>query len=215
MSDQQQIEYIAVEEFAREGRLASVTRWMSEHPALSGTVFGVGAVLIAVANAYKGVMNAPGIALIISAIAVGTWIVFFYMASPLLARMAVREEDFKREIAFSEEDFAWIERNEPRITIEAPTYTLYGSEVTDEDANSSKRHRPVSAWLVVSDDEQRFVLRTLLTAEEAHQYPTPSNEIVDGVDEELPTALVSDLLGMAGRELDDDAPVEDEDIAFE
>jgi hypothetical protein len=118
-------------------------------------------------------------------------------------------------LAFGEEAFSWIERNEPRVVIDDPSYTLYGAEVTDEDANSSKRHRPVSAWLVVSDDDERFVLRTLLTAEEAHRYPTPSNDIVEGVDEELPTALVSDLLGMAGRELDDDAPVDDEDIAFE
>ncbi len=215
MSDEQQIEYIAVEEFEREGALPRAMRWMSEHPALAGTVFGVGAVLIAVANAYAGVANAPGIALIISAIAVVTWIVFFYMASPLLARFSVREEDFQRAIVFGDDHFRWIERNEPRIEIDGPTYELYGSEVTDEDASTSKRHRPVSAWLVVRGGGERFVMRTMLTAEEAHRYPTPSNGIVESEDEALPTALVSDLLGMAGRELDDEAPVDDRNLELE
>ena len=212
MSDAQHIEYIAVEEFAREGKIAAVTNWMSHHPALAGSVVGTIAVLIAVANAYEGVMNAPGIALIISLIAVGTWVLFFYMASPVLARLAVREEDFRRELVFDEDRFEWHERNEPRIAISEPSYELYGAEVTDEDASSSKRHRPVSAWLVIRGEGQRFVLRTQLTAEEAYRYPTPSNDIVENTDEELPTTLVSDLLSMAGRELEDE-PKRDEDAA--
>jgi hypothetical protein len=215
MSNEQRIEYIAVEEFPREGAFARAMRWMGEHPALAGTLFGVGAVLIAAANAYEGVMNAPGIALIISAIAVVTWIVFFYMASPLLVRFAVREEEFQRALVFSEDLFQWVERHEPEIDIDQPTYTLYGAEVTADEVNSSKRHRPVSAWLVVTGGDQRFVMRTMLTAEEANRYPTPSNDIVEHVDEVLPTGLVSEFLGMGGRELEDDAPVDDEELPLE
>ncbi|MGM0556927.1 MAG: hypothetical protein ACQEVA_11160 [Myxococcota bacterium] len=215
MSNEQRIEYIAVEEFPRDEPFASAMRWLGEHPALAGTLFGVGAVLIAAANAYEGVMNAPEIALIISAVAVVAWIAFFYMARPLLLRFAVREEDFQRAIVFSDAHFQWIERHEPEIDIDEPSYTLYGAEVTAEEVNSSKRHRPVSAWLVVSGDDQRFVMRTMLTAEEANRYPTPSNDIVANVDEVLPTALVSDLLGMAGRELEDEVAVDDEELGLE
>lgn len=212
MSNQKSIEYIAVEEFPRAGKLADGMRWMTEHPALAGTVFGILAVMIAAANAYKGVMNAPGIALVISAIAVGTWIVFFYMARPLLTQLSVREEDFAREIVFDASHFQWIERNEPKIDIDAPEYELFGSEVTEDEVDSSKRHRPVAAWLLVEGGEQRFILETRLTKEEAYRYPTPPNDIVENVDEHLPTGLVSELLGMAGRKLEDEPPVDDEEL---
>lgn len=200
--DSSAIDYIAVESFPRRTIMARSLRWMSGHPALAGGLTGLLAVVVAAIKSHAGVANAPLIALALGAVVVVAWIAFFYMASPWLGQLASREEDFPRRIEFGPDHLTWIERGEARLKLDAPDYTIFGSAVPPEQLQSRRRKHPTPAWLVVDDEHGRFVLETVLTAEEAARYPVAPSDVVEGADDYLPTTLASPLLGMAERRLD-------------
>lgn len=201
-----QISYTTVLEEPRTGPVGRAMRWIGAHPVLAGLCGGLIAVLIAVVSSFEGVRNAPVDALIISAIVVVVWIVLFYFLSSFFARQAIRRFEVRRDIEADDDLFRWLEANEERVRIEAPTYRLYSTDVPEHMLEARSVDQPWPVWLVVSGEDTRFVMETKITAGEAAHYDEVPDEVIEATDEELPTTLASPLLSCADRAAGDDTP---------
>ncbi len=194
-----EVSYQTITEEPRTGPVGRLLRWIGAHPLIAGLIGGTAAVLIAMARAFEGVQSAPADALIISAVVILAWVVLFYFLRGFFEQQAMRTVDVRRDLQAEDGVFRWLENGEEVRVIADPEYRLYTTPVPEHMLDDRNADQPWPVWLVISSADEKFVLETKITAGEANAYDEVDSEVIEQVDETLPTGLASPLLSCAER----------------
>lgn len=190
MADPFHIKYRTQTIRPRQGPLGALARAVSAHPVRAGLIGGSSAVAIAFFWSFKGATTDPILTLILGAIVVAAWTFLFWLMRGFFAQQTTMRVDVIRTLGLDEDTLTWTEQGEHVRTVHVKDMTLWRKH-----EDSSAGVTP-ALWVAKGEHEQ-FVLETRLTQDEGQHLPVAAMELVEAIDEQLPTHVVSPLLQRA------------------
>ncbi len=181
------------------GRFAAT---VAARPALLGGSSGVVIVLGAAAMRPNGVANAPEIAAVLGAIVVATWATLIWVTRGFFEDLTRERVEVVRELILSDDHFEWATLGGTSLELATPRLAVHAAP----GAQDAPGERPWPVWLIVSGEEERWILESKLMAREARGLPEADPRLFEARDEVLPTHVASPLLRRALSSTSQDAP---------
>lgn len=178
----------------RDGLFGFLARSAQRRPILVGFVGGALVNVVALLKAPGVIESAPAEAFFLGMAVMTAWVVLFRMMQPFFSTLAVMEIGVVRALAYDHETFRAYEAERVVCELKHPRFRLVVAEAVP--ASMLDVGRSDQAWpgfLVVENDDGRFVIETRLSAHEASGYGVEEWK----VDDNLPTPVISSLLELA------------------
>ncbi len=197
MSDAIEIRYKTIVTMPRPGVSGDVLRRMSERPFVWGGAIGGLAVGAALLNSPGVLESAPWEAAFLGLMVWIAWTVLMGFMGPFFRNLALMDLEVVRLLEYDGESLVWHD-GETERRWDAPSFRLMTKPVPSNLlADEKTAAQPWDVWVVVSADDEQFVLHSKLAAAEASEYPTVEEAIEQAEDEYLPPHIASPLLLMA------------------
>ena len=174
----------------REGALGALARGLADHPVRAGLIGGVVAVTIAFFWSFKGATTDLALTAILGAVVVAVWTLLFWLMRGFFAQQTTLRVDVIRTLSLEGGVLTWTEQGQHVRTVEVERLSLW-RKPTDSQAGVTH-----ALWVASGSDNQ-FVLETRLSKQEGEQLPVAQGDLLEHIDEQLPTHVVSALLERA------------------